>query len=226
MFYFRSPHIPPNMKTLNVLKRVALAAGLAGLMGSASVSAQTSLDFVPFETEGVSNPSDLDFINLEGLVVDTGSGVKIGIFNNSSGGWTSSTIPTITKIFFEDQANVLSSPSIDSTSGGVLLQQNNGANLPGGNNIGFVVESAFTAQPPPVHNGIDPGEWAYFLFSGSDYGDVVGALENGSVRIGLHVQQIGSNGGDSAAYVNVAVPEPSVSLLGALGAALLFRRRR
>jgi hypothetical protein len=216
------------MKTLKLLKRAALMGGVGALLCAGSASAQASLDFVPFETGGVSNLSDLDYINIEGLVVATPGGVKIGIFNNSvpGDGWITASIPTITKIFFEDKANVLTSPTVHSTSGGVSLVRNDGATLPGGNNIGFVVESAFTATPPPVTNGIDPNEWAYFLFTGSDYSAVTAALASGTVRIGMHVQQIGPNGEDSAAFVNVPIPEPSVSLLGALGAALLFRRRR
>lgn len=221
------PALPPTMKALNRKARVALATGMIALFGLSSLNAQTSLDFVPFETGGVSNISDLDYIDLEALIVSAPGGVSISISNNSTIGdpYITATQPTVTKIFFEDRAGVLGNDvSIVGSTGNVSLIRNDGANLPGGNNISFQVDTAFVAKPPPTTNGLDPGESAVFLFNGSAYDALVASIVSGDFRIALHVQQIGANGSDSAAFVTV--PEPGSALLGLLGTLLLLRRRR
>ena len=215
------------MKTLNRKARIALATGMLALFGLTSVNAQTSLDFVPFETGGVSNVSDLDYIDLEALIVSVAGGVTIGIHNNSTIGdpYITSKQPTITRIFFEDRAGVLGNDvSITGSTGVVSLQRDDGLNLPGGNNISFQVDTAFKATAPPTTNGLSPGESVVFLFNGSVYDALVASIVSGDFRIALHVQQIGMNGEDSASFVSI--PEPASGVLGLLGTLLLLRRRR
>lgn len=212
---------------MNCKWRMALLSGMMALMGLSSASAQTSLDFYAFETNGVSNLSDLDYIDLEALIVSTVGGVSIEVKNTSVIGDPGVTAgqPTVTKIFFEDKAGVLSdSVSITGSTGQVSFVSDNGANLPGGNNIGFDVETAFTAVPPPTLYGLDPGESIVFLFSGTGYDALVASLVAGDFRIAMHVQQIGINGQDSASFVNI--PEPTSAMLGLLGTLVLLRRRR
>lgn len=192
-----------------------------------SSTAQT-LAFEGFETQGVSNPSDLDSINVEALIFTSGAGVAISITNTSipGSGFVTSQMPTVTSIFFEDKAGVLSnSPTVIASSTGVAFESNNAANLPGSKAVDFVVESAFTAVPPPPKNGLDPGDYVTFLFSGTDYDSLLVALSSGQVWVGLHIQEIGADGNDSVAYFSV-IPEPSAALLACLGALALFRRRR
>jgi hypothetical protein len=162
------------------------------------------------------------------LIVSTGSGVSIEVKNTSTIGDPGVTAgqPTVTKIFFEDRNGVLSnSPSITGSTGQVAFISDGNLNLPGGNNIGFNVESAFKAVPPPTTNGLDPGESIVFLFSGTNYNNLIASLYTGDFRIAMHVQQIGLRGNDSAAFVNV-IPEPSSAMLGLLGTLFLLRRRR
>jgi uncharacterized protein (TIGR03382 family) len=214
------------MKTPSPL-RVALAMAMTLFFSVSATHAQTSLDFYAFETGGVSNLSDLDYIDLEALIVSTVGGVSIEVKNTSVIGDPGVTAgqPTVTKIFFEDRAGVLSdSVSISGSTGQVAFQSNNGATLPGGNNIGFDVETAFTAVPPPTMYGLDPGESIVFLFSGTVYDALVASLVSGDFRIAMHVQQIGIDGAGSASFVNV--PEPASAMLGLLGTLLLLRRRR
>lgn len=116
------------------------------------------------------------------------------------------------------------SVSITGSNGQVSFVSDGNLNLPGGNNIGFDVETAFTAVPPPTLYGLDPGESIVFLFSNTAYDALVASLVSGDFRIAMHVQQIGINGQDSAAFVNV--PEPTSAMLGLLGTLLLMRRRR
>jgi hypothetical protein len=221
------PALPPTMKTLNFKARIAIATGMLALLSLPSMNAQTSLDFVPFETGGVTNVTDLDFIDLEALIIAAPGGVTIGIHNNSTIGdpYITSTQPTITRIFFEDRAGVLGNDvSIADSTGVVSLQPNDGANLPGGNNISFQVDTAFVAKAPPTTNGLSPGESVVFLFNGSVYDALVASIVSGDFRIALHVQQIGMNGEDSAAFVTI--PEPASAMLGLIGTLLLLRRRR
>lgn len=214
------------MKTPSPL-RVALAMAMALFSSVPATHAQTSLDFYAFETSGVSNTSDLDYIDLEALIVSTVGGVSIEVKNTSVIGDPGVTAgqPTVTKIFFEDRAGVLSdSVSISGSTGQVSFASDDNLTLPGGNNIGFEVETAFTAVPPPTLYGLDPGESIVFLFSGTVYDALVASLVSGDFRIAMHVQQIGIDGQSSASVVNV--PEPASAMLGLLGMILLLRRRR
>ena len=94
-------------------------------------------------------------------------------------------------------------------------------NLPGGNLLsppfettrGFSADSDSPVQPM----GVNPGESLGILFllePGTSFADALAGLEDGSLRIGIHVQGFSSGGSES--FVN-AVPEP----LGLLGVALL-----
>jgi len=215
------------MKTPVFFGRMALVIVSAAWFGASSLSAQTSLDFVPFEFEGVSNPSDLEFIDLNALIVSATEGVVVSIRNQSTIGdpGVTATQPTVTRIFFEDRAGAAGKDvTILSSSGGVSFARTDGANLPGGNNIGFLVDSAFTATAPRPKNGLDPGESIDFLFGGASYAQVLSSFHSGNFRIAVHVQEIGRFGEDSASFV--VIPEPGVAATLLMGALLLLRRRR
>ncbi len=100
--------------------------------------------------------------------------------------------------------------------------------LPGGGSLTppFNATHRATADNPPVHNGVGPGEALGVLFtlqSGSSWDDLIGALNSGELRIGLHVQAF--PGGYSESFVNGGVvPEPGAILL--LGSVLLILGRR
>ena len=216
------------MNALKITGRIALLTLIAQWIGVASVNAQTSLDFVPFEFEGVSNPSDLEYIDLNALIVSATGGVSVSISNQSLAGspGVTATQPTVTRIFFEDRNGTAGNEvTILSHSSGVSFARTDGANLPGGNNIGFEVDSAFTAANPRPVNGLDPGESIVFLFGGASYEHVLSSVQSGDFRIAMHVQEIGRHGQDSAAFVNV-IPEPGSTLAMLLGGLLLLRRRR
>jgi hypothetical protein len=162
---------------------------------------------------------------------------------NSLSTWVDGTQPTITDIYFDDSSlNLLNSPTI--VGAGTAPPDNSvsysvgapgSGNLPGGNNVGFDESYLFSTNPPPSKNGIDPGEFLTVSFQSSQgYAAILGALNTGDLRIGMHVQEIGTEGA-SAAFVSTgtldpgtqAVPEPGSALLvGVVGVILLVRRRR
>lgn len=215
------------MKT-KMLKRLCLCVGLATLLASPALHAQVSLDFVRFQSENVSN-SDLDYINIEAQIIDTGSGVCVGIFNNTEPtGSASPTMPTVASIYFDASSMFLTSnPTFKSgiSSPGVDFEFGRApSDLPGGNEIGFSADSNFTATPPPPKNGLNPGEFAFFNFEGADFSKVIQGVNSGEVRFGVHILQVGPDGEDSISMVTI--PEPSAALLGAIGMLALLRRRR
>lgn len=150
--------------------------------------------------------------------------------------WVNGTRPTITDIYFDDSSlNLLSSPTI---VGSITAPPDNSVsysvatpgtgNLPGGNNVGFDESYLFNTNPPPSKNGIDPGEVLTVSFQSSQgYAAILGALNSGDLRIGMHVQEIGTQGASATFVSTQAVPEPGSALLvGVVGVILLVRRRR
>jgi hypothetical protein len=96
-------------------------------------------------------------------------------------------------------------------------------NLPGGNAVNFHVTAGFLADSdaPVQSNGVNPNEYLQIVFnlqSGKTFTDTLNALAlgagTGGLRIGIHVQAIGTGGSES--FVN-AVPEPGTFALLALG---------
>jgi hypothetical protein len=93
-------------------------------------------------------------------------------------------------------------------------------------NLGFSADS----DPPPPSWGVEPpDEWlgVVFLLDGvgdGDVHDVLDELDNGILRIGIHVQSFNGIDGDSESFVNV--PEPASMLLLGLGGLALRRKRR
>ncbi len=137
-------------------------------------------------------------------------------------------------IYVDDSADVLGGEetafSAAQSSPGNLFEYDL-KNFPQGNSIGFTETASYIRQTgggicTANAFGIQPGEYAGFLFDGS-LDDVLAALGDGSLAFGLHVQSIGDVGSDS--YVTpsqVPVPAAGVLLLAALGAFGLFRSRR
>ena len=130
-------------------------------------------------------------------------------------------------------------------------------NLPSGNTVdpAFETTKDFLADsdPPVSHNGVNPGESLGIIFDlagvvdGDEtyygtYSDVINELNNGDLRIGIHVQ--GFSSGGSEAFVNggkttiteLGVPDPGIlhcafllgsGIIGLVGyTGLRFRHKR
>lgn len=137
---------------------------------------------------------------------------------------------SLTDIYFDD-GTLLGIANVQNYSGVDFSQGASPANLPGGNGLSpaFVTTAGFSADsnPPTSPNGVNPGEQLDVIFNlvaGKNYSDLIAGL-NGQVldiqgapalRIGLHAQSFAS--GQSAAFVNTAVPLESVSAVPLPGA--------
>lgn len=154
----------------------------------------------------------------------------------------------VEQVFFEGIGGVLNLGIYNGT--GVLFSQDqkckqgtctpNPGNLPGGNNYSFVAADSYGAGSPAPTNGIGAGEQLGILFSiaPDTYADVLTALGDGSVRVGMHV--IAYQSGGSESFLNgpplddpgpppPAVPEPgsfAALALGMFGIGYAIRRRR
>jgi len=162
-------------------------------------------------------------------VTASGSQVLFKFFNNV--GIASS----ITDIYFDD-GTLLSIGNITDSGAGVAFGSPAiPANLPGANDASpdFETTAGFSldSEPAVSANGVNASnEWVAVLFSlqgTQTFADTIAALNDGSLRIGLHVQAIGTTGG-SDSYVN-RVPEPGTLLLlgsGLLGLAFAGGRKK
>lgn len=99
-------------------------------------------------------------------------------------------------------ASIGNSPGVSFTSQNVSPN-----NLPGGNGIFTAFESdlALGATSPSSKNGINPGESLELIMNYNSSYDIIDALANANLRVGLHVISLGPY---SESFVNV-VPEPA-----------------
>ena len=143
--------------------------------------------------------------------------------------------PVVTTVFIEDPGGVLGGGglfdalnSVGTVDGsGVLYKDSEPlGTLQGKNNVSpsFVSTFMFDPRSPGAHNGIDPGESGSFKFNSATVAAVEAALASGTIRVGLHIQQIGTNGTESAGYI--LVPEPGTAFLALIGTGMLLLRRR
>ena len=142
---------------------------------------------------------------------------------------------SITDIYFDVGTNtdLFTGIQIAGISGDVSFDTSAAPpNLPGGQNYDFAASFSADSNSPIKSNGIDASTESLTILatlgSGfSTFGDFLYDLAVGNFRLGLHVQSIGGNDGDSDSYIST-VPVPAAGIL--FGSALvglgLFGRRK
>lgn len=203
---------------------VLLAAG--GVLLAASASMANIYGFQPISDNSGLAGSVAGQLKM--TVTDAGGNQVLFTFTNN--GTISS---SITQIYFDDGA-LSGIASVNGSLGTAFSVSATPSNLPGGNSISpaFTASLSAGAADPPPHNGVNLGEWLGILFDLQEdktYADVLDALELGltdgananALRVGLHVQSIGT-GGDSDSFINTGViPAPGAALLGFIGLGLV-----
>lgn len=165
-------------------------------------------------------------------VIDLGEGQVEFLFKNSGPAPSS-----LTDIYFDDSGlGILSTPmGFSDIVGTVAFSQYAApADLPGGSGFNTTVGLSADSDSPASHNGVNPSEQLGITLYG-DYTNIVNLLDNASLRIGLHVQSIGTNEG-SEWFINngsgasqvpvVPVPVPGALVLAGLGTTLIGALRR
>ena len=142
------------------------------------------------------------------------------LFNFTNSGPLAS---SITQIYFEDSLGLMGNvDSLIESSGVDFVIDSSPGNLPGGNTISFVENYEVKPAPPVAPNGINLGEslGVVFNLAGSfTYDDLIASLDEGTSRIGIHVQSFPD--GNSEAFVNNGRDNPVVPVPGAISLALV-----
>ncbi|GIW88008.1 MAG: hypothetical protein KatS3mg108_2332 [Isosphaeraceae bacterium] len=206
-------------------RRRALLGLIAGLVLGAAAPGRA--DLIPLSRNITQNGN----ADLSGQlcveVTDLGGGVIQFLAQNAAGG-VASAIQA-----FSIELGGLNWTAASLVEGpGTKFQFDTNYNLPGGNTLSPPFDETFAiVRRGGAANGINPGEYAGFqLVTTVSFADMLSAIANGVVRLGVHVQSIGSTGGSDSYINSTVVPEPSGLVLAVVGVGALglmgCRRRR
>lgn len=216
----KSPHMR-GIRTSTFLAS-ALGAFTLALATPTASAVVVAFQLVPTNDDG--NPDISSEITMN--VSDLGGGsVLFEIIRGSLNG-------SVASVYF-DGDGLLSGMSFSSSDSSLGVDfGSDGSAQPPGVPFSFDIQYSFGAVPPPAQNGIDTGETGGFvgvLGGGNTFADIENSLFSGDFSVAMHVIKLGEDEEGSDFYISIpgdpAIPEPGLSLLGSLGAALLLLRR-
>ena len=210
---------------LTLVKSLLAVAGVAAV---SAVSAAPASAFSFGNIAGGDTPGDSYANSFTYTVVNQGSAVRFDIFNSGN---AAAPNMFISKVFFDDNG-YLSAPSLYGTNIGQVSFSGGPSNdqLPQGGNS-FTTDYAFSRNPGGNGGAIQGGESFPVSFRGN-YNNVIAALSDGTLKIGLHVQ--GLPNGQSDSYISTSsgntqdTPEPLTMLAAgaAVGFGTMFKKQR
>ena len=190
--------------------------------------------------------------------INVASQAKMQIWDNSETGVDSGDVLfkfllsgsmacTITQIYWEDTNSLLSSPVFSDTEPAHSMDF--AGNGDSNHDMSFAASGAGPSNPPGVSpfttnfimmaqnavskRGVERQEMAGFLFTltgGHTFADVQNAIENGDIKVALHIQGIPEGAGTTSdSFLNgaAAIPEPSsLSIVGFMALATVCVRHR
>ena len=186
-------------------------------------------DIYPFEIftdNGNHEDYDLDlYVEVtDGGLADTISLVDFTFYNDSE------LYSSIARIYFDDgvleeMVEIINGPGTEFSPLAVP------SNIPTASWLDPAFETtdgfSLISAPARPHNGVDGiGEWVTVTFSiaeGSTFEDVISQLNDGILRVGIHIIGLGPEDGSESA---VTIPEPATVCLFGLGGLALLRKRR
>jgi len=214
----------PKMKSpLNLVKSLLAVAGVAAVsaISAAPASAFSFSNIVGGDTPGDAYQNSFTFD-----VVDQGLSVLFKITNSGNAAAPSM---FISQVLFDDNG-YLSAPSVNIGNVGLVNFSGGASNdqLPQGGND-FTTDYAFTRVPGAGNaNGIQAPETLGVSFV-ANYNNVLAALTDGTLRLGLHVQALPGGASDSYISSNTEnTPEPLTMLAAgaAVGFGTMFKKQR
>ena len=190
------------------MKRKYFVASLVGiaLLSVTALSAQA----YTFNFTNITNNKSGDVnIGKNQLSLDvTYDGTSVSFkFTNAVGSASS-----IAQVYFDDQDGILSTMSISSSGDVSFSDGADPKNVPGWSTLDPKFSSIFSAgatkQGGVTKNGVSSSsEWLTLTFNiaqGSSFDDIINALNNGSLRVAVHVQGFDSGGSES--FINTPIP--------------------